>query len=82
MTTKPFNRPAPESPVNVYSFGLCYASVCAPTDMEPEAVIEAVNASHPTGLDHGWKVADEPFSSGEPNPFDAGDCGRHWLLVC
>jgi len=67
---------------NVYSYGLCFASVCAPLDMPEEEVVRQVNLSHPTGLDHGWKKADEPFRTGEPNPFDAGDCGWHWLLVC
>lgn len=71
-----------EREVNIYSWGLVFASVCAPRDMTQEEVEDAVNRQHPTGLDHGWKVADEPFRTGESNPHDAGDCGRHWLLAC
>jgi hypothetical protein len=67
-------------------YGLCYASVCAPGDMSAEVVEHSVNAEHPTGLSHGWRIADEPFASGSPNP-NPSPCNdnserRHWLLSC
>jgi hypothetical protein len=74
--------------VNVYSLGAVYCSVCAPVGMAGDDVVAAVTASHPTGLDHGWRVADEPFASGEANPHHVEGCPgmdgttRHWLLVC
>lgn len=66
--------------VNVYSVGMCYASVCAPQDMERDEVERQTNQAHPTGVGP-WHIADEPFHTGEANPHDAG-CGNHWLLVC
>jgi hypothetical protein len=69
--------------VTVYSYGLCYASACASLDASREEVEDAVNASHPTGLENGWQVADENFSGGEPNPCPCSEEGKqHWLLVC
>jgi len=66
----------------VYSPGFCHLSVC--TDDTDDVMLAAVNASHPTGLSHGWTVADEPFHSGDPNPcpcnIDADK--RHVLVVC
>ena len=73
------------SPVMVYSFGLCYASVCAPKDMEGEKVAEEADYVHPTGLDHGWSVSDDKnFRSGETNPCECNHEAdrRHWLLSC
>ncbi len=69
--------------VNVYRNGIVHCSVCAPKDMEREEVERLTNFANPSGTSLGWKVSDEPtFSGGEPNPYDAQDCGRHWLMVC
>lgn len=71
--------------VRVYTFGIVHCSVCAPKDMPREQVETETNLAHPTGLDHGWKIApDKTFKDGEPNPCpcnDTNDC-QHWLMVC
>jgi hypothetical protein len=66
----------------VYGLGLCYASVC--TDMAPDEATVALNAECPTGLDHGWHVADEAFKTGEPNPSpcERGGDSKHYLFTC
>lgn len=79
MTTTKEN---PAVTVNVYSIGILACSVCAPPEMTREEVEKAVNAMNPTGVDSQWRVSDEPFRTGEPNPLDVDGCGRHWLLVC
>lgn len=65
-----------------YKVGLCYASVC--TRLSDQEATDRLNATCPTGLDHGWKIADEPFASGDPNPSPCCDGGpnRHILFVC
>lgn len=70
--------------VEIYSVGLCYASVCAPADMSAEVVAHAVNQQHPTGIGSQWQVADEPFGNGAPNPSPCNDNPerQHWLLAC
>jgi hypothetical protein len=71
--------------ITVYRAGLCFASVCAPKDAPIEDVEAAANRSHPTGLDHGWRKADDAtFSGGEPNPCpcDSDPERLHWLLSC
>lgn len=68
---------------NVYSLGICCASVC--TSLTDEQATNRLNESHPTGLDHGWSIADEAFQTGESNPCpcnDAPDTHRHILFVC
>lgn len=71
--------------VTVYTFGLCHCSVCAPKDMPPHEVEAGANIAHPTGLDHGWRVAGvSTFKGGEPNPCECNsDKSRlHYLMVC
>lgn len=73
------------APVYVYSKGLVCCSVCAPGDMDADAVAAAVNREHPTGIDNGWSVStDETFITGQPNPCPCEDepSRRHWLLEC
>ena len=67
---------------DTYSVGLVFASVCS--DDEVDIMLVAVNQDHPTGLDHGWTLADEPFRTGDENPHSCGrDPARlHYLLVC
>lgn len=65
-----------------YAVGLCYASVC--TDLTDDEATAKLNLTRPTGIEFGWKIADEPFSGGEPNPTPCPDdpsC-RHILFVC
>jgi hypothetical protein len=70
--------------VEIYAKGFVHLSVCAPKSMQREVVEARVNAKHPTGLDHGWKVSENPFRDGTPNPGPCNDDPdrQHWLLVC
>lgn len=68
-----------------YSVGLIFASVCAPEAMPLETVVQQVNETHPTGLDHGWAIADaDTFMNGAPNPgpCDHDPTRKHVLLSC
>lgn len=69
--------------VTVYAVGLVHLSVCS--DLPPNATIDSVNASHPTGLDWGWHFDEAPtFSDGSPNPCpcDVNPAMTHYLLSC
>jgi len=68
----------------VYSIGLCHCSCCAPEGMSREVVERQVNASHPTGISHGWHVSEEKFRTGQDNPCPCESApGRvHYLLCC
>lgn len=71
--------------VLVYSTGLICCSVCAPGDMDSEAVAAAVNREHPAGTEGGWSVSeDQTFRTGQPNPCTCEDepSRRHWLMEC
>ena len=72
--------------IHLYSVGLCHASVCAPKDAEPEAIVAEANRLHPTGIESQWAVSDdERFQGGETNPCACNDHPTerlHWLLVC
>ena len=68
-----------------YGVGVCHASVCAPSGMAVDDLLDAVNRLWPTGLDHGWMVAtDEHFASGHPNPCpcELDPSRTHRLLEC
>lgn len=74
-----------ESPeVVVYQWGLVALSCCAHKDVPIERVTEIVNQKHPTGLDHGWVVSDEPFRNGIPNPCpcELDENRVHYLFTC
>jgi hypothetical protein len=63
-----------------YSVGLCYASVC--TNLDDVTATWRLNRDHPTGVGP-WKIADEPFVSGHPNPTPCPTSpGRHILFSC
>lgn len=70
--------------VNVYAGGVVCCSVCVPREMPREQVETEVSEENPTGLDHGWKISDEPFSDEQPNPHPCErDAERlHYLMVC
>ena len=70
--------------VYTYALGLVHASACAPADMPPAGVAQAVNAAYPTGIASPWQISDEPFDGGEPNPSpcDTGAARLHYLMVC
>jgi hypothetical protein len=67
----------------VYSIGFVYLSCCASESMGIEEVEEAVNARYPSGVTP-WRIADEPFKNGAPNPCECelDPSQQHWLLVC
>lgn len=66
-----------------YSVGICYASVC--TELSLKEATARLNCEQPTGLDHGWHIADEPFGSGESNPCPCNthpETHKHYLFAC
>jgi hypothetical protein len=67
--------------VEIYTMGLCHASLCAPVEMSREDVLRHAG---PSGTSGGWVISDEPFADGAPNPSPCErEPGRqHWLLVC
>lgn len=67
----------------IYSNGFCYCSACSSYSLEETA--EMVNEVNPTGLDHEWRLADEPFRDGKPNPCPcdrAPETHKHYLFSC
>lgn len=50
---------------SVYACGLYYTRVC--TSLSDEEATRRLNEAFPTGLDHGWEIADEDFIDGSPN---------------
>ena len=71
--------------VEVYSYGLFYASVCAPRHLSGVGVASNVNLQMPSGTTRGWMVADDDFDGGEKNPCPCSDKPEthvHWLLDC
>lgn len=70
--------------VTVYALGLTHASVC--TSLPDEQTLEIVNELVPTGIDHGWSIADDAaFADGKPHPSTCEhypETHRHVLLVC
>lgn len=77
--------------IDIYTWGLCHASVCVPKDMPRDEIVALVNVKNPTGISSPWVISDEPTfrtdKDGEtkPNPCP---CSRHpethihYLLVC
>lgn len=71
--------------VEMYSIGICAASVCAPQDMNPKDVVRICNETSPTGISSDWELSkDKTFKNGEPHPCacESDHSRRHWLLVC
>jgi hypothetical protein len=67
----------------VYSYGLCYASVCS--SLPTGEIAARLNVSHPTGVSSLWGLStDKKFASGEPNPCPCPDYpqNRHYLFSC
>jgi hypothetical protein len=68
---------------DIYSWGLCYASVCS--SLPIEEITERVNRELPTGIKNKWKLHDEPFKTGEanPHPCEANpETHKHYLFSC
>jgi hypothetical protein len=67
----------------VYSLGILYASVC--TSLPRDQVEKRMNEKSPTGVSSVvWKIADESFAKGEPNPHtcEVHPTHQHYLLSC
>lgn len=67
---------------SAYAVGLIYASVC--TDLDDATATELLNVEHWTGIESRWRIVDEAFANGSPNPCpcpDRPDC-RHILFSC
>lgn len=65
-----------------YSVGLCYASVC--TSLSDDETTARLNAERPTGIGP-WRIADEAFANGDPNPRPCDQnpgTHRHVLFNC
>ncbi len=71
--------------IDIYSHGIVYCSVCAPSELPIEEVTVHVNRENPTTISTDWALSeDETFSGGEPNP---SPCERglertHYLFEC
>lgn len=80
--------PVPLELIDVYSVGICYASVCAPNAATKEDIEAAVNLQAPLESMSGnmaWHICDENFRTGELNPSPCphrGETHKHWLLNC
>lgn len=69
--------------IQIYSNGLIYCSVCAPSDFSREEVERQVNLENPSGVTP-WRIDKENFSDGKTNPSPCEkDKGRtHYLMSC
>jgi hypothetical protein len=66
----------------VYAEGLCYASVCSSL---PQSEVELRMQQREPGTTLGWRLAEEPFRTGEPNPCPCSDnpeTHKHYLFAC
>lgn len=71
--------------IEVYTIGLCSASVCASKDMLIEEVTRQLNLMHPTGVGPWLLSGDETFSGGQPHPCPCNDKPQthmHYLFHC
>lgn len=67
----------------IYSIGFIYASVCSSLSLKD--TMKRLNEARPTGLDHGWELAEECFSDGTDNPHScerAPKTHKHYLFSC
>ena len=70
-------------PFEVYSSGLCMASVCSEFDVEETT--RRLNEEHPTGIPSRWAKSSEDFRTGEKNPFPCArnpKTHKHYLFFC
>lgn len=77
--------------VDIYTWGLCYASVCVPKDMPRDEVEVLTNRKCPTGIESRWRISDEPnFQPDKNGNVSTNPCPCqkkpdthiHYLLVC
>lgn len=76
--------PIVDEEITIYSSGLVCCSVCAPAGMDREVVERRVNVAAPTGISSRWRVSDEDFNTGHPNPTpcEQDSTRLHYLLNC
>lgn len=74
--------PQPTADFEIYTHGLVYCSVC--TSQDASKATETLNFRHPTGISHGWRIADEAFKDGTPNGCQCPEkpSHKHFLFVC
>ena len=68
----------------IYSNGICACSVCS-DETDIDALTIEVNMQNPTGLSHGWKLAEGSFKNGESNPHPCEhnpSTHKHYLFIC
>lgn len=69
--------------VIVYAVGLVAASVC--TNGTLENALTVIDATHPTGLGHGWSHSNDVFRGHHSNTLPCNnqpDTHTHYLLQC
>ena len=65
----------------VYNEGLCYASVCSSLPVEE---VQARMQRRPSGTTRGWRLSEEAFAGGQPNPCPCDqrpDTHKHYVFV-
>lgn len=73
------------APVVVYAEGLCFLSACVHNSVSSEDAERFVRMNHVAGTSNNWKLHDEPFNTGEPNPCPCDkfpDTRKHYLFAC
>lgn len=77
--------------IDIYTWGLCYASVCVPRDMPRDEIERLTNLKNPTGISSPWVISTDTHfrrdkdGDVKPNPCP---CSRnaeshlHYLLIC
>lgn len=67
--------------LEVYSEGICMASVCSSLSREE---VVARMATRPTGTSGSWSLSADAFRDGKPNggPCEETPGRHHWLFEC
>lgn len=73
-----------EKDFEMYSFGLCYMSVCS--SLSAEETVRRANQENPTGTHSDWAISEnKTFKNGEPMPCPCDESPKthkHYLLNC
>lgn len=67
------------------SVGLVCVSVCAPKETPPADIEAWINGESPTGISSPWRISEDAFASGQPNPCPCDQepgTRLHYLLNC
>jgi len=71
--------------IDAYAIGFVDISVCVPSWLKGEDLIEAVNLVYPTGIQIRWTLDDQThFPGGEvhPNPCSRKEGKLHYHFTC